>query len=478
MKVFTGGIVTETNTFAPFPTARGDWRCSDDPNGSGMEPFFELITRLAVERGWSTVTGFHAMAEPAGRTMADAWAYMKGRLLEDLQNAMPVDLVVLPLHGAMIAEGCDDCEGNLLAEIRAIVGPEIPVGSGLDSHAHLSRRMVEAADILVFMKEWPHTDVMQTIEKAFLLTAGMAEGKTRPHMAVWDCRMIAPYHTLEDPMKSLVDEMKATERDRGVLSVSLVHGFWQADVPDMGSKMLVITDDRPVLGRQLAEEFGRRLFEIRGQTAPGYLDLEQGLDVIRCATKFPIVAADVGDIPGGGAPGDATYVLEGLLAAGIRGAVIAYIWDMESVEHAVEAGIGSQLQLEVGGKSCKQSGRTLSLDCRVEGVFQDLTVPGVEGAEQGLGDVVVVESSGVRIALSHERVSALSSSHFEALGIDPAACKVLVIKSANNFYAGFEAVAAETIYIDAGGVTGGRIEDLSFRRIERPKWPIDPDPFA
>jgi microcystin degradation protein MlrC len=328
------------------------------------------------------------------------------------------------------------------------------------------------------MKEWPHTDVLQTIQNAFQLTADMAEGMIHPHMAVWDCRMIAPYHTLKQPMKGLVDQMKAAEEEEGVLSVSLVHGFWQADVPDLGSKMLVITDDQPDLGHALAKDLGRKLFAMRGQTAPGYLDLGQGIEAIRSAENHPVVVADVGDIPGGGAPGDATYVLEGLLDAGIEGAALAYIWDGDSVDRAAGVGVGSSLTLDVGGKTCEQSGRTLQLRCRVKGIYRDLVVSEPDGMENKVGDVAVVESGGVTIALARERTAALSSNHFNAINIDPAACTVMVIKSANNFYAGFEKVAADTIYVDAGGVTGGRIEDLDLRRIDRPKWPWDEAPFS
>jgi microcystin degradation protein MlrC len=297
-------------------------------------------------------------------------------------------------------------------------------------------------------------------------------------MAVLDCRMIAPYHTLKEPMKGLVDQMKAAESKHGVLSVSLVHGFWHADVPDLGSKMLVITDDEPDLGFELAEELGKKLFAIRGQTAPGYLDLERGIEVIRSAKNQPVVAADVGDIPGGGAPGDATYFLEGLIDAGISDAALAYIWDSDSVDRATHAGVGASMLLTIGGKTCDQSGRSLQLNCRVKGIYQNLIVTEPGGMENHVGDVAVVESEGVTIALARKRTAALSSNHFEAVGIDPAACSVLVIKSANNFYAGFEAVAANTIYVDAGGVTGGRIEDLDLRRIKRPKWPWDEAPFS
>ncbi len=478
MKVFTGGIVTETNTFAPFATVLDDWNTSDDPGGSEMEDFFDLIAALVDERGWEMVRGFGAMAEPAGKTTAEAWKFLKGRLLEDLRSAMPVDLVVLPLHGAMVAEGCDDCEGDILASVRDIVGSSVPIGAGLDAHAHLTQKMVDAADILVFMKEWPHIDVPLTIESAFRLTARVAEGRIKPHMAVWDCRMIAPYHTLEDPVKPLVDEMKAVEGHDDVLSVSFIHGFWHADVPDMGSKMLVITDDAPRKGAALAERLGRWIFELRGRTHPQYLTLEEGLDVIISCDVHPVVVGDLGDISGGGAPGDATFILQGLIRRGIGNAALAYIWDPQSIDQAMAAGENAVIELQIGGRTCPASGEPVRLQCTVTGIFSNHRFEEDDGSVTRVGDVVVVSADGIDIALARERITALSSKHFDTIGIDARSKDVLVVKSANNFYAGFEAIAGKIIYLDAGGVTGGKITDLEFRRIRRPIWPIDHDPFA
>jgi len=354
----------------------------------------------------------------------------------------------------------------------------VPIGAGLDAHAHLSQKMVDAADILVFMKEWPHIDVPLTIENAFRLTAKVAEGRIKPHMAVWDCRMIAPYHTLEDPVKALVDEMKAVEGHDDVLSVSLIHGFWHADVPDMGSKMLVITDDAPEKGATLAERLGRWLFEMRGRTHPRYLTLEEGLDVIESSNAHPVVVGDLGDISGGGAPGDATFILQGLIRRGISSAALAYIWDPQSIDQAMEAGDGAVIELQIGGRTCPASGEPVRLQCTVTGIFPNHRFEEDDGSVTRVGDVAVVHAGGIDITLARERISALSSKHFDTVGIDARSKDVLVVKSANNFYAGFEAIAGKIIYLDAGGVTGGKITDLEFTRIRRPMWPFDDDPFA
>ena len=476
-RLYTAYLVAEIHTFSPFLTAFEDFgrveAGAEDPG-----PLLGMVKATAAGRGWKTVQGPSYGAEPAGRIVRSAYDTIKTDILDGLRAAMPVDAVVLLLHGAIVAEGVDDGEGDILRAVREIVGPDIPVGVGLDGHAHLSDAMVEYADVMVFMKEWPHIDVPQTVEDATDLTIDAAEGTIEPHMAVFDLRMIAPFHTLIEPMKPVIDDMKAAEGTNGVLSVSLIHGFAHADVPDMGSKVLVITDNRPEVGAKLAKDFGERIFALRGRTHAPYLTLEEGVEAIKASSEAPIVVADMGDITGGGAMGDATYVLQAFIENGIDNAAIAYIWDAFAASTACKAGKGATLRMRIGGKASEYSGEPLDLDVEVVGAYPESSYEDVDGSTGSMGDVAVVRAHGIDVVLNSVRTTALSYHRFEDVGIDPLSKKVLVVKSANNFYAGFEEIAAEVLYLDTPGLTGGDITELPFTKIRRPKWPFDENPFA
>ena len=192
----------------------------------------------------------------------------------------------------------------------------------------------------------------------------------------------------------------------------------------------------------------------------------------------PIVLADLGDITGGGAPGDATYLIKALIDNGIENAAIAYLWDPFAAATACKAGEGARLRLRLGGKACECSGRPLDLDVEVVRALEDYTFEDIDGSTTSMGDVAVVRAYGIDIVLNSVRTTALHSRRFEDVGIDPLAKKVLVVKSANNFYAGFEEIAAEVLYVDTPGLTGGDITELPFTKIRRPMWPFDEDPFA
>jgi len=475
LKAFAAGIAAENHTGAPFYTSLSDFEDGQDLR--------DLYLSAAERRGWDIVTGKFLGAAPANKVLRPAYETMRAELLADLEAAMPVDMVVLGLHGAMVAQGYDDVEGDLMQEIRKIVGPDVPIGAGMDPHAHLSQAMLDAADIMVFYKEWPHIDAEETYVKSFDLTADVVEGKiAKPHMAMWDARMIDDYHTLKEPLKSLVDDMKAAEGKDSVVSVNFIHGFPNADVPAMGSKILVITDDRPEEGAALAEEFGRRLFAMRGKTAVPPLDLEAGLEAAVASTNHPVVIADYSDMPFGGAPGDSTFILEGLIDRGVENAIIAGLWDPIAVSTVADLAKGDTLNMRIGGKAGPMSGDPLDLEVEVRYVVKDMwltdghSMVGAEGQGTPVGTIAVVRAHGIDIVLVEKRYPIYGYKVLEALEMEPRDSRVIVVKSANNFYDGYVEIAGDVLYVMSPGLIG-YTRDLRLTRIDRPKWPFDEDPF-
>ncbi|MBW2370495.1 MAG: M81 family metallopeptidase [Deltaproteobacteria bacterium] len=467
-KFFTSVLATETNTFCPFPTAYEDFH--SDAAGA----LTDVVASACAERGYECEVGLVALAEPAGLTTASAWTRLKREFINSLEAAMPVDAVTLCLHGAMVAEDCDDCEGELLAEVRKRVGPDVPIGVGLDAHGHHTQTMTDQTDIQVYFKEWPHTDVAETILKAFELTVRSLEGEIKPRISVFDCRMgTGTYPTQWDPMKSFVDKMRALENEDGILSVSLVHGFCHADVPEMGTKVLVVTNNRQEKGDQLAAKLGREFFSLRDRTGLRYDSIEDGVSKIAKAKELPVVVAETFDIPGGGGPGDSAVFIRALVDAGVTGVAYAYLWDPIAVYVAMRAGEGVTLPMRLGGRIGPLSGDPLDINVTVVRLFQDFSPPSRDGGTCRLGDVAVLQAAGNLIAVSTEREVAIESVHFDHLGIDPGNQRALVVKSANNFYSGYTSVAKDFVFVSGPGVTGNPFETFEYKRVRRPIWPLD-----
>ena len=475
MRVFTATLGTETDTTSPIPTG---WRAFEDtmlwrPGQHPDQPTeatgpLWACRRRARESGWSVVEGTCAYAMPGGPVPQSVYEALRDEILQQLRQALPVDAVALGLHGAMIADRTDDCEGDLLARVRALVGPEVVVGAELDCHAHLTQRMQDQADVLVFFKEYPHTDYVECGEQLLDLLHRTRAGKVRPVMRSFHCHMIVALPTKREPVSSLLKSIREREMGR-VLSISVIHGFPRGDVPEMGAQILVITDDDASLAERTARDFGHRLFNMREQLRSARPALSDTLQEAMASTARPLILVEADDNPGSGAAGDNTEVLRMLLNQGVTNVCAGPLWDPLAVRFCFDAGLGARLQLRVGGKVGPDSGFPLDVQAEVLALQRDHHQK-VGDFDAPLGDSAAITFSGIELVLTSVRDQAYSPSLFSGLGIDCTKVRFIVLKSAQQFQLGFD-VVTETALMLRRPQRG--IE--SVRRVQRPIWPLDED---
>lgn len=479
MRIFSGGFGTETNTFAPMPTGmasfkeRGYFAAGQHPDC--MQQFGGPLWAARLrgkERGWHLAEGMVAAAQPSGTLVRHVYEALRDELLADLGAALPVDVVLLGLHGAMVAEGYDDCEGDMLERMRAIVGPSVVIGAKLDLHCHLSERMVRHADCLVAFKEYPHTDVLERALELVDLCVAKAEGRIRPVAAVADTDMICLIPTTREPGRGFVDRVKALEGRDGVLSISLAHGFPWGDVPAMGTKVLVYTDGDAAMAQALATQLTAELVGLREQLAAPTLGIDAALDQALTVEGGPVVLADGADNAGGGAASDSTFILRRLVERGIGNAALGPLWDPVAVRIATEAGGGARLALRIGGKVSPLSGEPIDLVCTVKALQADLTMTGLGGVPVSLGPCALVEAAGIDVLLNSVRSQAIDTDMFTQLGCDLTGKQIVVVKSTQHFYASYAQLARKVIYVTAPGSVTQDLKSLPFRKIKRPKWPL------
>jgi microcystin degradation protein MlrC len=484
MKVFIAGLDTETNTFAPLPTGRRAFAEGFVAHGDATQrpenycsAQLYVWRRLAEARGWNVAESLCAFAEPGGTIVRPVYEEMRDEILRDLRQSMPVDLVVLALHGAMVAEGYDDCEGDILARIRAIVGERVPVGAELDLHCHITDAMVRSATALVAYKEYPHIDIPDRAADLFRLLADAAEGKTRPVMASFDCRMINTYRTTEQPLRGFVDRMLAQEGRDGILSLSLGHGFPWGDVAEIGAKIVVVADGDHGLAERTARRLGEEFFAMRDKAAPRFLSMDEALDRALAIEGGPIIIADVADNAGGGAPGDATFFLRRLLERGITNAASGYYWDPMAVRACMEAGLGARFPLRIGGKCGVASGDPVDLTVTVKGLAERVTQR-FGAAPVEMGESAWVQAEGIDLVLTSLRTQVFHPEGMATLGLDLSSRKLVIVKSTQHFHAGFAPIAKSILYAAPPGALRPDFEAIPYTKLTRPYWPRVADPFA
>ncbi|GAB4186211.1 MAG: M81 family metallopeptidase [Thalassobaculales bacterium] len=484
MRIFTALLSTESNSFSPVPTNRQSYLdCFYAPPGSHPDhprpttaPLWVLRQR-APAAGWTVIEGSCAHAEPAAPTTREAYEGFREEILDQLRAALPVDAVILGLHGAMIAQGYDDCEGDLLTRVRSLVGPGVPVGAALDPHCHLTAAMLAAADALIAYKEFPHTDFVERAEELVEIVTAAAAGRIRPVMAAFDCRMIITMPTTQQPMRGFVDRLKALEGRDGILSISAIHCFPYGDVADIGARMLVIADGDRAKAEALAARLGREIYALRGRTMPAYLSPDAAIDQALAGEGGTYVLADPADNAGGGAPSDNTTILRRLIERGVTGAALGPLWDPQAVRFAFAVGLGGRLAMRIGGKTGAASGLPVDAEVEVIGLARDASQR-FAGARIPLGDCAGLRIGGVEVVVNALRTQARSPDLFANVGIDPAARRILVVKSTNHFHAAFAPIAREVLYVESDGPLARDHRRVPYTRITRPMWPFVADPLA
>lgn len=490
LRVAVGGIAHETNTFAPRPTTLHDFEGRTYLSGAslleGCRGALNVVGGVIAEadaRGVDLLPLLVASALPGGIVERTAWSVLRTRLLDRLHARLvgpwSLDGVLLVLHGAMVAEGDDDPEGTLLTDVRHLVGPEVPLVATLDSHANLSPAMVAAADALIGYRTYPHLDVVARGRDALALVVRLVGGEARPVTVLRSLPLLLalPPQRTDGPtaIRTVIDLGRELERDAGVMAVDVAGGFPYADVPHAGASVRVTTDGDEALAASIADRVVAGLWDRRDRLRFHGLAPDEGIDRALAARSEagPVVIADVADNPGAGARGNGTLLLERLLARGVRGAVVAALPSVGAVAAAVAAGEGGVVRVALGPPGEGRLDLTARVRVLSDGVFV-ATGPMATGGATRIGRTAVLETDGVEIVVCERRVAANDPALLRMVGIEPAARRIVVLKSGVHFRAAFAPLAASIIEVETPGLSPSDLSTLPYRRLRRPIAPLDP----
>jgi len=464
-RVFMAGFAHETNTFHPLPTTTFSILEPD----SGAVPTVDAWrdTELTVVQGTS--------AYPNGGGTIDGQACRKAIdcIVQSLRDAMPVDAVMLRLHGAMFAEDIGPAETLLVEQVRATVGREVPIACTFDLHGNIPGRLGLAGDILVGLKTAPHTDQQATFDHAARLLLETLRGEIKPVSYVLPVPVIVPGEkamTTAEPMQSLVAEARRIEREglpghaARVLAATIFVGCAWTDSPDTGMAVTVTSDGSRAAARAAAIHLARRIWDARRQFSFGCetAELEQGVTRALEAPETTVFLTDSGDNVTASTPGDSPIVLRHLVERNVTSAVVAGIIDEVAARRCIEAGEGSRLRLAIGATVEKRFASPLDVEVEVCRLPQ--TRP----------RMAVVRIAGVEAVLSEQSVAFINPGQFHACGIDPLTRKIVVVKQ-GYLFPGLSRIAPRHIMLMTPGAGDMRIEKLTYVRRRKPLYPLEPD---
>jgi microcystin degradation protein MlrC len=488
VRIAIGSIIQEGNTFAPTPTDLEAFAADflwygEELLGGYRDMRVEVAGFLQVlkDAGATPVPLLAAHACAGGPLTRATMDHLVGELVERLRTALPLNGVLLSLHGAMVVEDESDAEAEILAAVRAVVGESVPIAASLDLHGHITPRTLEHATILVGYQEYPHIDMYETGERTARLLLGTLRGRLRPALALAKRPMIvSPVNarTTEGPLRRVSDAARGMERDGRVLAASLFPVQPWLDVPDLGFAALVLADGSAAAAQAAADQLAEMAWAARAEFEPDIVPLAEAVR-IGLASEGTTVVGDAGDAPSSGAAADHTAVLRELLAQGADHAgrpTYLTLRDGAAVAACAVAGVGAEVALAVGHTLTYAEGQPLAVQgqvCALTDGHYVMQGPGAAGLPMNMGPTAVLAIGDIRLALRSLPSLEWDPSLYRSVGLEPADAALVFVKSPGHFRVSYAPLARRVLVADTPGAARPNVRALRFSRVTRPVYPLD-----
>lgn len=493
MKFVIALIRHETNTFSPVATELSDFRRGTGSNGpaygdharqscegtnSAAAAYLDFAKRVGAEVSFAVC----ANAVPSGVVKRAAFESLCDSVLESVRQGC--DAVLLDLHGAMVAEGYPDAEGELLRRIRDILPESVPIGVALDFHANFSEELIRHATVIAGYCTYPHVDVYETGERVARSVLAKLNGEAAPSL-IWK-RLPMLTHMLkqtplQQPMKDIMDRAMKAEALGEIMNASIFGGFPLSDIPYAGLSIVIVADKaRLSSARLLLDELTNMAWERREQFVFPTEPIRTSLAQAKSLQDGPIILVDHGDNCGAGGTTDVMAVLEAVIEEGLEDVVAGPFCDPLTVDQLFNAGVGATLTVDLGGKTdmpaLNMKGKPLRLTGKVE-ILTDgnyvVTGPMYTGMKLSLGRTAVFKVGSILIFVSERPQEPYDAGVFTHAGVDPSNCKYILLKSRQHFRAGFETFAKHIVLISGPGVCSSDYGSFPFQHLSRPIYPLD-----
>ena len=493
-RVFVASVKHESHSFCIVKADMAAFRGRGYHRGDAIPKAFRgtrtelgAVFDAADRFGWSLIHPLSASAMPAGPVTEEAYEHFCEIILGSLKSAGTLDGILLVLHGAMICEHVDDAEGDLLARVRAVVGPDLPIAITLDLHANVTDEMARLCNIMCAYRTTPHVDMYETGERAAGLLEHTMEGEITPRVYVARRPML---NALDDgrtigargPMIDLLaDAARIEASDPEVLTVAISSGFPWADIEQAGATVAVTSNGWSARAVEVAERLIEEAWRTRSVWTIEFLALDRAMQIALKAPrgKGPLLIGDYTDCPAGGPAGDGTNLLKAMIEARLPDAAFGVMNDAEAAAAAHKAGVGATLSLSLGGKKDPRfGGLPLPVTAKVLKLSDGNYVrkgPMATGTKGSLGPSALLDVHGIRTIVASGPVAIDDREQFRILGIQPEQETVLACKAMNHFRADYEAMASGLIYVDSGGSCSQNFKQFPFRKLRRPISPLDFD---
>ncbi len=438
--------------------------------------FFQGLKKAGIE----AVPIFAARAYPNGIIEASTFDLLVKQMMEGLEAAGSLDGILAAPHGATVAENHPDADGFWLGKVRDFIGLDKPLIATLDLHANLSRAMVDSTNALIAYRSNPHLDQLETGLRAADLMARTLSGSIYPCQAAAFPSLainIQNQNTNEYPLSSFYAQINAASNGPDVISHSTLLGFPYADVAEMGSSAIVVTDDQPEQAQEMAWAIERKFLTEKDEFEPEFISVEAAIEEIVANPETRFTLLDMGDNVGGGSPADSSILLHALHDKKIANSFVC-LFDPVAVKTASSVMIGEHVDLSIGAHTDEQHGTPLECNVKLlslhDGKFSESKARhgGFTNFDQG-PTAIVKCSSGCTVMLTSKRIPPFSLAQLTSCDLDPSNFRVFIAKGVIAPQAAYRDVCDRFIQVNTPGATCADMTQLDFKNRRRPMFPFE-----
>lgn len=474
------GIYHESNTFIERTTRLQDFRNGRWLKGQAIIDEYkdahhelggaiEVFTDAPVE----LVPIFYAETTPGGTVEETAYQAMLSEIITGLTASLPVDACFVVPHGAGVAQHHTDLDGSWLAEVKNVVGNDTPIVGTLDAHANVSELMIKSTNALFAYQTNPHLDQRETGKRAARFLLSLLQNKTKAQQYLWQAPLaisIEKQNTFSEPCKSLYEFARNLCHIHRALEVNVVLGFPYADVKEMGTSVIIITENSSTeIKQSLHDYFTTRLNDFVGNMEPLQEQLAQVAD-----KPNPILFLDMGDNVGGGSEGNSTYLIENLERTNYK--YFIAIFDQGAVHECYDRKINESFSLSFGSHPVTKQPCNLQVKLidRYDGRFSEKEPRHGGQVHYDMGDTLILSTSGSNIIMLHsKRVPPFSLQQLLSCGIDPASFDIIVAKGVNAPIAAYSPVCPSIVFINSPGSTQANMTGFKYLNRRKPLFPFE-----
>jgi microcystin degradation protein MlrC len=486
-RIGIAGFLHESNTFSPLPTTRHEFEQTSLTKGEDLVKRWEGSHHElggfldgAKAGDFIAIPLMATYAIPGGTIRNADFESLADEMMDVLKSSLPLDGLLIALHGATVAEKFPDADGELTFRIRQVLGTGIPIIGTLDLHANVSRKMIANTDALVAYRSNPHLDQRDRGLEASRLMSLTLQDRLSPVQACETPPLlinITNQYTNKPPASYLYQDLEDVLQWPGILSASIAMGFYYSDVEEMGASFLAVADGDFALASKAAKWIARRAWERRADFLGDAFLPQDAVTRAGAASKGPVILMDVGDNIGGGSPGDSTILFAEVLRQQITNGLVV-LYDPQGVSNCIQTGVGSEISLKVGGKTDRQHGSPIEVTAKLksisDGIFVENKIRHGGWAMNDQGLTAVLETAEKHtIVLTSRRMAPFSIEQLLSLGIKPELKRLIIVKGVIAPRAAYEPIAAQIITVDTAGSTSANPANFHYQHRRVPLYPLE-----